>query len=49
VALSNIRFVQLVSQDSTAVKTAKDRTGNKDTIKNAKKFKREIRNDHLVF
>ena len=48
-ALSNIRFVQLVSQDSTAVKTAKDRTGKMDTIKNAKKFKREIRNDHLVF
>jgi hypothetical protein len=41
VALSNIRFVQLVSKDSTAVQTAKDRTGKTDTIKNARNFKRK--------
>ena len=50
VAPSNIKFAQLVNQDSTAVQTAKDKTGSKDTIKNAKKFKnnkKRIRNDHL--
>lgn len=50
VAPSNIKFAQLVNQDGTAVKTAKDKIGNKDTIKIAKNFKREmlkLRNDHL--
>ena len=50
VAPSNIKFVQLVNRDSIAVKTAKDKIGNKDTTKNAKKFKRkQLRNEHFVF
>jgi|TARA_B110001450_G_scaffold202383_1_gene191603 hypothetical protein len=49
----NIKFVQPVNQDGTAAKTAKDKIGNKDTIKNAKKFKREMllllarKDDHI--
>jgi len=46
VVVLNTKFVQRVNQDSTAVKTAKDKIGNKVTIKNAKKSKRQIlRND----
>lgn len=42
VAPLNTKFVQLVNQDSTAVKTAKDKIGNKVTIKIAKNFKRQL-------
>lgn len=43
VVVLNTKFVQRVNQDSTAVKTAKDKIGNKVTIKNAKKSKRPDR------
>lgn len=47
--LLSTKFVLLVNKDFTAVQTAKDRTGNKATIKNAKNFKRRWRNDDFVF